>query len=246
MPGGALGLGFETAGDSAITVQALEGNSVTGGRFTGYVGDPNSFWQVDMAYHKPNLDTPEALPARGFTDQIVLGTGQRLGWGIWASLAGHGTNYGMHGDASTGKTAGWDFNLRWSADLGGIVLAGLSYDGHGDYVMASETRTGAAPSPYIPFGLRDLETHAATGSLSALMLGNSTWLDLYGGWIDDRYTTNGAIYGGAIRFRPAPGFDIALGARHSNVSWMQGEKGAETTAGISLTLGFDGPSLDYF
>lgn len=245
LPSGALGLGFDAYPDTAVTLQALEGNSVTGVRFTGYTGDPNSFWQMDLAYHKPDLDIPEAIPARGFKDEVVLGTGQHLGWGIWASIAGHGDNYGMHGDASVGKTAGWDVNLRWSADLG-PVLAGLSYDGHGDYLIDHETRTGTAPTPYTPFGLRNLEAHAGTASLSTPIFGEALWLDIYGGYIGDRYASNGAIYGGAIRFRPAPGLDIALGARHSAVSWMQGEVGPETTAGLSITLGFNGPGLDYF
>ena len=245
LPGGALGLGWDVYPDTAVTLQAEEGNSITGVRFTGYTGNPNSFWQMDLSYHKPDLDTPDAIPARGFKDQIVLGTVQHLGWGFWASLAGHGANYGEHGNASVGKTAGWDMNLRWSADLG-PVLAGLSYDGHGDYLVDNITLTGAAPTPYVPFGLRNLETHAVTGTLSSLIWGDTLWLDLYGGYIVDRYASDGAIFGGGIRYRPVPGLDIALGARHSNVSWMQGETGAETSAGLSITLGFDGPALDYF
>jgi hypothetical protein len=55
-----------------------------------------------------------------------------------------------------------------------------------------------------------------------------------------------ASIGGQIRFRPATGLDIALGARHSNVSIMQGQIGGDTRAGITFTLGFDGPSFNYF
>jgi hypothetical protein len=39
--------------------------------------------------------------------------------------------------------------------------------------------------------------------------------------------------------------DIALGARHSNVSLLQGETGAQTSAGLTFTLGFDGPSYNW-
>ena len=77
--------------------------------------------------------------------------------------------------------------------------------------------TGAAPTPYVPLSLRNMETHAVTGSLSSLLWGDTLWLDLYGGYINDRYASDGGIYGGALRYRPAPGVDIALGARHSNV-----------------------------
>jgi hypothetical protein len=87
-----------------------------------------------------------------------------------------------------------------------------------------------------------METHAITGSLSSLLWGDTLWLDLYGGYVNDRYASDGGIYGGAIRYRPAPGVDIALGARHSNVSLIEGETGAETSAGLSFTLGFEGPS----
>ena len=50
----------------------------------------------------------------------------------------------------------------------------------------------------------------------------------------------GGLYGGSIRITPAPGFEIELGARHSNISLLQGELGGETSAGISLNVGFGG------
>jgi hypothetical protein len=242
---GALGLGWDPTPDSAMTIEALQGNKITGAKFSGYMGDPDSFWQADFAWQKADLDTPQTIANRAFTDRVVLGTGQHLGWGFWASLAAHGDNYGVHGNSSVAKTAGWDASLRWSTDLG-PVLAGLAYDGHGDYLVNNLTFKGSAPSPYVPLSLRNMETHAVTGSVSSLLWGDTLWLDLYGGYIVDRYASDGGIYGGALRYRPAPGVDIALGARHSNVSFMQGETGAETSAGLTFTLGFDGPSLGYF
>ncbi len=242
---GSLGLGLDLTPDSEITLAALQGNHVTGAKFTSFLGDPDSFWQLALSYHQPDMDTPQNLYARAFRDELVFGTGRRLGYGFWASLYGHGDNYGVRGDASVAKTAGWTANLRWAADLG-PALASLTYDGHGDYLVNNDTRTGAAPTPYVPLSLRDLETHAITGSLSSLLWGDTLWLDLYGGYIKDRYASDGGIYGGAIRYRPYPGLDISLGARHSNVSMRQGEIGAETSAGLSLTLGFDGPAFNYF
>jgi hypothetical protein len=91
-----------------------------------------------------------------------------------------------------------------------------------------------------------METHAVTGSLSSLLWGDELWVDLYGGWIADRYGSDGGLYGAEIRYRPAPGVDIGLGARHSNVSTVQGELGGETRAGLTFTLGFDGPAFNYF
>jgi hypothetical protein len=242
---GALGLGFDLTPDSGATLVALEGNDITGVKFTGYDGDPNAFWQMDVAWHDPDMNTPEDIAFRAFTDHAQLGVAGQLGWGFWGSLSAHGTNYGVHGNASVGKTAGWAASLRWSDALG-PVLAGLAYDGQGDYLAANTTFTGAAPSPFVPLSLRNMETHAVTGSLSSLIWGDTFWMDLYGGYITDRYASDGGIYGGEIRYRPAPGVDIALGARHSNVSTMQGELGGETRAGLTFSLGFDGPSFGYF
>jgi hypothetical protein len=242
---GSLGFGFDMGPDTAATLEALEGNNITGAKFTGYQGSPDSFWQMALVYHQPDMETPATIASRAFKDDVVLGTGQHLGYGIWASLAGHGDNYGVHGNASVGKTAGWDGSLRWSTDLG-PVLAGIAYDGHGDYLMDKTTFNGAAPTPYVPLSLRSMETHAVTGSLSSLLWGDTLWLDLYGGYVNDRYASDGGIYGAAIRYRPAPGVDLALGARHSNVSLQQGETGAETSAGLTFSLGFDGPSFGSF
>jgi hypothetical protein len=242
---GSLGFGFDMGSDTAATLEALEGNNITGAKFTGYQGNPDSFWQVALAYHQPDMDTPETIASRAFKDELVLGTGQHLGYGIWASLTAHGDNYGVHGDASVGKTAGWAGSLRWSDELG-PVLAGIAYDGHGDYLADHVSFNGTAPTPYVPLSLRNRETHAVTGSLSSLAWGDTLWLDLYGGYITDRYASDGAIYGASIRYRPAPGVDLALGARHSNVSLQQGETGAETSAGLTFTLGFDGPSFGSF
>lgn len=242
---GALGLGWDLWRDGGMTLQALQGNHVTGVKFTGYDGSPSGFWQLDVAWHDPMMTTPEAIAFRAFTDHVSLGGAWDLGWGFWASMEGHGANYGVRGDAQVAKMAGWAGGLRWQLPMG-PVTAGLAYNGRGDYLTNNDSFTGTAPSPFVPLSLRNRETHAITGSLSSLLAGNGLWLDLYGGWITDRYASDGGIYGGQIRFRPATGLDIALGARHSNVSIMQGQIGGDTRAGITFTLGFDGPSFDYF
>jgi len=242
---GALGLGFDLTPDSGVTLEALQGNDITGVKFTGYDGNPNIFWQMDVAWQQSDTDTPEDIAFHAFTDHAQLGVIGQLGWGFWGNLSAHDDNYGVHGNASVGKTAGWAASLRWSDELG-PVLAGLAYDGHGDYLVSNTTFTGTAPSPYVPLSLRNIETHAVTGSVSSLIWGDTLWMDFYGGYITDRYASDGGIYGGELRYRPAPGVDIALGARHSNVSTMQGELGGETRAGLTFSLGFDGPSFGYF
>ena len=62
---GALGLGWDMTPDSGVTLQALEGNNITGVKFTGYYGDPSKFWQLDgelaSAPHRPR---PRISPLR--------------------------------------------------------------------------------------------------------------------------------------------------------------------------------------
>jgi len=120
------------------------------------------------------------------------------------------------------------------------LFAGIAYDGKGEYRLKYDSLTGTAPTPYVPLSIRNLEDHAATASLSA-SLWDQVWLDAFGGYVYDRYAkSGGGLYGGSIRITPAAGFEIEMGARHSNISLLQGELGGETTAGISLNIGFGG------
>ncbi len=134
--------------------------------------------------------------------------------------------------------------MRWSANLGG-VLAGIAYDGMGDYRVDQHTRTGSAPSPYVPLSVRDMEVHSGTVSVSNNFW-DALWLDLYGGYSIDRFANDGAIYGGALHYRPTPGVDLALGVRHTEVSLLQGETAPETSAGLTLSLGFGGAPRAHF
>ena len=244
--GGAAGLALESGADTEISLEATQYNNVTGARLKAYSGDPDSWWIANITYHQALTDTPEELLNQGMKDEAVLGTAQHLDYGLWASLAGKVDNYGLHGNAHAVKTAGWDGNLHWGYDFGGW-LTGLAYDGHGEYIWDHANYNGAAPTPYIPLSIRNTETHAVTASLSSLVWGDTLWFDLYGGYVKDRYASDGAVYGAGLRWQPAAGVDLALGARHSTVSFLQGEKGAETTAGITFTLGFNSiPLSGYF
>ncbi len=57
----------------------------------------------------------------------------------------------------------------------------------------------------------------------------------------DRYASDGLLAGLDLHYTPAEGVDLALGVRQSAVSYTQGERGTEFTAGLNLTLGFGSP-----
>jgi hypothetical protein len=234
------GLAFELGGSSELQLQASEGNNTTGGKASLYIGSPDQFIALTGDYHTPYLDTPAAVWSGADRDQATIAGATRLGEGLWASAAGHFTNYGVHGDSHVASTAGWDANLRWTMPLAYGLLAGVSYDGFGEYHVRTDTYNGAAPTPYIPLGIRNIENHAATASLSAAIWQN-LWFEAYGGYVRDRYSSDGLLAGMDLHFAPAPGWDLALGVRHSAVSYMQGETGSQTTAGLNLTMGFGAP-----
>jgi hypothetical protein len=236
---GAAGFAFELGEGNELTLEGLYGNSVAGGKLGLYGGTPEGFISASLTYHQPLLDTAQAIVGKAKTDELAIATAGRLAYGLWGSLEGRYTNYSLAGRNNVAQTAGWDGNLRWDYDFGGI-LAGLSYSGRGDYRLKYDTLTGAAPSPYVPLSLRNMETHAVTTSLSSLMW-DSFWFNLYGGYVYDRYAkSGGGIYGLSLRYTPVPGLDLEMGARRSNISLTQGMTGGETQAGLSLTLGFGG------
>jgi hypothetical protein len=237
---GVAGLAFELGRDSELRLEASEGNDVTGGRISLYSGEPNGFAYLKLDYHTPYLDTPTAVANRADVDTASAGYTQQLGWGVWSSVAGHYTRYGVHGDADVAQTAGWDASLRWNTDVWGGLLAGLSYDGHGEYRSDFDTLTGAAPSPYVPLSIRDIENHAVAANLTG-SFGPGLWFSAYAGWVVDRYTSDGLLAGLDLHYMPAPGVDLALGVRQSAVSYTQGESGRQTTAGLNMTLGFGAP-----
>ena len=237
---GAAGIGLELGGDSQLTLEGLVGNGTAGGKIGVWQGSPDGFFSASLIYHGADLTTPEALLNKGIKDEASFTAARRLGWGLWGSLGAHFDNYSLSGHSNAVQTAGWDGNLRWDAELVTGLFAGIAYDGKGEYRLKYDSLTGTAPTPYVPLSIRNLEDHAATASLSA-SLWDQVWLDAFGGYVYDRYAkSGGGLYGGSIRITPAAGFEIEMGARHSNISLLQGELGGETTAGISLNIGFGG------
>jgi hypothetical protein len=234
------GFAFELGRDSELRLEASEGNNITGGRAQLYSGTPDGFGYVRVDYHTPYLDTPTAVAFRADTDKADIGFTRELGYGLWGSAAGHYTRYGVHGDADVARTAGWDGNLRWNTDVWDGLLAGLSYDGHGEYRTDNDTRAGAAPTPFVPLGIRNIENHAVTATLSSNFW-NGLWFSAYAGYVVDRFASDGLMAGLDLHYTPAPGVDLALGVRQSAVSYTQGEVGRQTTAGLNLTLGLGAP-----
>jgi hypothetical protein len=237
---GAAGFAFELGRDSELKLQGLMGNDVAGGKISLYSGTPNGFVFVDANYHQPYVATPTAVNYRADTDNATIGYTQLLVPGVWGSLAGHYTRYGVHGDADVARTAGWDANLRWDLPIWAGLLAGVSYDGHGEYVTDNDSRAGAAPTPFVPLGIRNMENHAVTVNLSGF-LADGFWFAGYAGWVVDRYAADGLLAGLDLHYTPAPGVDLALGVRQSTVSYTQGERGNQLTAGLNLTLGMGAP-----
>ena len=237
---GAAGFAFELGRDSELKLQALGGNDLIGGGLKLYSGAPDSFAFVNVNYHQPYVDTPTAVNFRADTDNATIGYTQQLVPGVWASLAGHYTRYGVHGDAHIARTAGWDASLRWDMPVWNGLLAGISYDGHGEYVTNNDIRAGATPTPFVPLGIRDMENHAVALNLSGF-LADGFWFAGYAGWVVDRYASNGLLAGLDLHYMPQPGMDLALGIRQSAVSYTQGERGKQLSAGLNLTLGMGAP-----
>ena len=237
---GAAGFAFELGRDSELKLQALGGNNLIGGGLKFYSGAPDSFGFVDVNYHQPYVATPTAVNFRADTDNATVGYTQMLMPGVWGSLAGHYTRYGVHGDADVARTAAWDASLRWDMPVWAGLLAGISYDGHGEYVTNNDLRAGVIPTPFVPLGIRDMENHAVAFNLSGF-LGDGFWFAGYAGWVVDRYASNGLLAGLDLHYMPQPGLDLALGIRQSAVSYTQGERGSQLSAGLNLTLGMGAP-----
>jgi hypothetical protein len=233
---GSGGFAIDLWDDQEVQGKVLAGNGVLGGTVAGFSDSANGFWNAALTYHQPYLDTPEAARDKADRDEITFGVQDHLAYGLWGGLTGFVRRYGVTDSDHVATTAGWTGDLRWSADLGGL-LAALAYDGKGEYLVDHRLFAVNGAS-FQPLGIRDMETHAVTGSLSANTGLDGVWFDLFGGYAADRYAGDGAIYGASLRYTPAPGVDLALGVRHSAISLIEGEIGSQTSAGLSLTFGF--------
>ena len=236
---GSGGLALEVADGGEVEGRVLAGNGVIGGSLGVFADNGDGFWNAALAYHAPYMETAAAVVDKAERDQVTLGVQYHLGYGVWGGLSGFGQRYGIQGFYNDATTAGWTGDLRWTADFNGW-LAGLAYDGKGEYVANRQFFTTGG-STFQPLGIRNMEVHDVTASLSSNIWDNQFWFDLFGGYAIDRYANSGALYGAALRYTPTPGVDLALGVRQSAVSTVEGETGSETSAGLTFTLGFGTP-----
>ncbi len=241
---GSGGFALDLWDGQQIRGEALAGNGVLGGTLASFSGGANGYWNAALTYHRPDLDTPEAAADKADRDEIIVSAQDRLGYGLWGGLAGFAHRYGVTSSDRVADTAGWNGNLRWSTNFGAF-LASAAYDGEGEYVLAHRI-FNAGGVAFQPLQIRDMEDHVFTGSLSANAGWNGLWFDLFGGYGLDRYASNGPIYGASLRYTPEPGLDLALGVRHSGISFIEGETGSNTSAGLSITMGFGDPQRGYF
>jgi hypothetical protein len=237
---GALGVGIPLDG-AVATVEALYGRSGLGAR----VGVSGMFedWRVGMraAYREPYTETAQAVSLRGERDYSAIFAAGQVFDGLWLSAEGDATRYGVHGDSDVARTAGFHAGLRY--DIGGWPVS-LTYDADGEYVTGAHKYVGAAPSPFVPLSIVTREVHQFGGAYSDRW-SDMLWVDAYGGYAIDRYSTRGAYCGLGLRFTPGPGFDIALNGRYATVAEREGEAGNVLSAGLTLTYawGDDGAPI---
>jgi hypothetical protein len=226
--------------DGAVaTAELLYGRAGFGGR----LGVTQIFddWQLGMraAYREPYIETAEAVADRATRDYSALYAAGQILDGLWGAAEIKGMRYSLKGDVNVAHTAGFHAGLRY--DIEGLPLS-LTYDADGEYVIGAHKYAGTAPTPYVPLSIRTREVHQFGGSFSERM-DEQFWFDLYGGYAIDRYSNDGPYGGLALRFTPAPGFDIAVNGRYSTVAEREGERGDVVSAGLRLNLALDDAPL---
>lgn len=184
-------------------------------------------------YHATYDLTPESIEDQAFYDEAQFAYARRIAEGLWGQAVLRGRRYGVNEYNEIAKTAGWDASIRYIRNVFGFVDAGVSYDGHGEYIVDTTPfkPPGATPA-FVPLSMRNREVHAASVSLSTPIWGDLS-LDGYGGWAIDRYDDQGYFWGAAFRYEPADRFYFLAGASHSEVAVHQGERGPVTTVGIN-------------
>lgn len=209
------GLAFNLWDGGEVRGLVTGGNGMIGGRLETVAAAPDGYWFAQLGYHQADIDTPLAVANHAAKDEAVLGVAQRLAYGFWGSLNGHYNRFELFTSDNAVSTAGWNGNIRWNYDFGWL-LAGLAYDGRGDYITDSTT------AGLNELGIHNMEVHAGSLSLSG-SLWDGLWLDVFGGYAGDRYAKEGMFEGASLRYTPTPGLNLEVGVRRSMVSFEQGE-----------------------
>ena len=178
----------------------------TGAQAGALFRQPNSFGFVNVNYHQPYVDTPTAVDYRADTDNATIGYTQhaagRACGAAWPAttpaMACMATPMWRAPPAGTPTCAG-------TLPIWGGLLAGISYDGHGEYRhQQRHPHRRRRPRPFVPLGIRNMENHAVTANLSSF-LGNGFWFAAYAGWVVDRYAADGLLAGLDLHYTPAAG-----------------------------------------
>jgi hypothetical protein len=231
---GSIGVGVPL--DGAVgTVEALYGRSGVGARLG--LSEVFDDWHLGMvaAYREPYAETAEAVADRAERDYSSLFAAGQIFDGLWAAGEVRATRYGVHADSDVAGTLGFHAGLRYELD--GWPLS-LTYDVDGEYVLGSHKYAGAPPTPFVPLSITEREVHRFGGAFSDT-LSDALWFDVFGGFAVDRYSKDGPYGGAALRYTPAPGFDLSLTGRYSAVSEREGERGNVLSAGLTLTYAWD-------
>ena len=236
---GAAGLALDSD-EGELRGEALFGQSGVGARIAGYSGTASGYWRTAFEWKAPELSSTEAVAAKATHDRFELGFAQILSDGVWGSITGRATRYGVSGDPDIARTAGFSANLEFTANVEN-VLAGLYYDGEGEYVVDHDIYAG--PPAFTPLSIRDREIHQG-GLTFTFPIIQDLWFDLDGGYAYERFAKKGGWFGGAgLRYALAQGANLNLSVRHTEISTNIGPVGPETTASLSLTLALDNMHL---
>jgi hypothetical protein len=231
---GGIGVAYDYPNGSRAAGEITYAKPGVGAQLSVDIEDPVEHFATRGVYREAYTDTTEAIADDAARDYGEIDAMGRLYDGLWATGELRLTRYGVHGDANVAHTIGFAGGLSYLFPQYEGVTAGAHWTMDGEYTLGVHRYPGPSATTFIPLSIRTREVHDFTGSLSSRVL-DDVWLDAYGGYTIDRYGSDGALYGGALRWSLFPEFDILIGAQHTQVASRQGVTGPETSAQLTLT-----------
>lgn len=231
---GGLGVAYNYPNGSRAAAEITYAKPGVGAQLSVDIEDPVEHFATRGIYREAYTDTAEAIADNAARDYGEIDASGRLYDGLWASGELRLTRYGVHADANLAHTIGFTGGLTYLFPSYEGVTAGAGWTMDGEYTLGVHRYVGLPPTPFIPLSIRTREVHDFTASLSSRVL-DDVWIDAYGGYTIDRYGSDGALFGGAVRLSLFPNFDILIGAQHTQVASRQGVTGPETSAQLTLT-----------
>ncbi len=231
---GGLGVAWNYPNGSRAAAELTYAKPGVGAQLSVDVEDALEHFATRGVYREAYTDTAEAVADDATRDYGEIDAAGRLFDGLWASGELRLTRYGVHGDANLAHTIGFTGGLSYLFPSYEGVSAGAAWTMDGEYTLGVHRYPGPAATTFIPLSIRTREVHDVTASLSSRVL-DDVWIDAYGGYTIDRYGSDGALFGGGVRWSLFPDFDILLTAQHTQVASRQGVTGPETFAQLLLT-----------